>query len=115
MMQSLGGGDAWCPLGTDPGGGGDRRPRHDVGVADGAGLTNRQEFVVGTSPLIADSDHDGTVDGDEDTDGDGLDNHDEFRLGENPNDPDSDHDGTTDGSERAGTIMYYNDVAHSMY
>src|SRR5437773_122950 len=82
---------------------------------DGDGLTNHQEFVVGTSPLNADSDHDGTADGNEDPDGDGLGNHDEFRLGENPNDGDSDDDGTTDGSERAGTIVYYNDVAHSMY
>ena len=79
--------------------------------ADGDGLTNLQEFQLGTDPLSADTDGDGMPDGWEiahgldplvndanlDTDGDGLTNLEEYRLGTDPQNPDSDGDGISDG------------------
>src|SRR6476646_10614871 len=76
---------------------------------DGDGLTNLQEFQLGTDPRNPDTDGDGVSDGEEvkrgtnplnaDTDGDGLTDADEIRLGTNPLNPDTDGDGIPDGIE----------------
>lgn len=66
---------------------------------DNDGLTNLQEYVVNTHPLISDTDGDGEFDGADDTDGDGATDADEFEHGLDPNDPDSDNDGISDGEE----------------
>lgn len=86
---------------------------NDPGVAgqdtDGDGLTNLQEFQLGTDPRNPDTDGDGVSDGEEvrrgtnplnpDSDGDGLSDADEIRLGTNPLNPDTDGDGIPDGVE----------------
>ncbi|MGK0190306.1 MAG: hypothetical protein ACI9R3_006129, partial [Verrucomicrobiales bacterium] len=68
----------------------------DSGAADDNdedGLTNKQEFRLGTNPLVAD------------TDGDGLSDGEEYALGINPNNPDTDGDGVSDADEiAAGTF-----------
>ena len=83
------------------------------GDPDGDGLTNAEEFGLGTDPLSADTDGDGIPDGEEvrigtspiradaqdDPDGDGLSNLDEWRLGTGPLNPDTDGDGCPDGIE----------------
>ena len=80
---------------------------------DADGLSNLQEFTVGTDPCDTDTDGDGLTDAEEvtsyftnpllaDTDGDGLDDGDELSFGTDPSCPDSDHDNLTDGFE-AGT------------
>ena len=76
---------------------------------DGDGLTNLQEFQLGTDPRNPDTDGDGVTDGEEvkrgtnplnaDTDGDGLTDAEEIRLGTNPLNPDTDGDGIPDGIE----------------
>jgi Carboxypeptidase regulatory-like domain/Bacterial TSP3 repeat len=76
---------------------------------DGDGLTNLQEFQLGTDPRNPDTDGDGVSDGEEvrrgtnplnpDTDGDGLTDAEEIRLGTNPLNPDTDGDGIPDGVE----------------
>jgi Carboxypeptidase regulatory-like domain/Bacterial TSP3 repeat/Bacterial Ig-like domain (group 2) len=76
---------------------------------DGDGLTNLQEFQLGTDPRNPDTDGDGVTDGEEvkrgtnplsaDTDGDGLTDAEEIRLGTNPLNPDTDGDGIPDGVE----------------
>lgn len=76
---------------------------------DGDGLTNLQEFLLGTDPRNPDTDGDGVSDGEEvkrgtnplnpDTDGDGLTDGEEIRLGTNPLNPDTDGDGIPDGIE----------------
>src|SRR6478672_6845938 len=76
---------------------------------DGDGLTNLQEFQLGTDPRNPDTDGDGVSDGEEvkrgtnplnaDTDGDGLTDSEEIRLGTNPLNPDTDGDGIPDGIE----------------
>lgn len=76
---------------------------------DGDGLTNLQEFQLGTDPRNPDTDGDGLSDGQEvklgtnplnpDTDGDGLSDGDEVRLGTNPLKADTDGDGIPDGIE----------------
>lgn len=76
---------------------------------DGDGLTNFQEFQLGTDPRYADEDGMPDVweiahglnplvnDANLDADGDGLTNLEEYRLGTDPQNPDSDGDGISDG------------------
>lgn len=77
---------------------------------DDDGLSNYEEYLLGTDPLVADSDYDGLSDGDEeniygtdplnpDTDKDGLSDGDEIALGLNPLVADSDGDGIPDNEE----------------
>lgn len=76
---------------------------------DGDGLTNLQEYKLGTNPHVADTDGDGLSDGEEvklgtnplvaDTDGDGLTDGQEVALGTNPLNADTDGDGIPDGIE----------------
>ncbi len=94
--------------GLDPG-------RDDAGEdADADGLTNLQEYELGTSPRNTDSDGDSMADGwevangfdpvspadaDEDADGDGSSNHEEHAKGTEPRNPDTDGDGVPDGPD----------------
>lgn len=106
------------PANTDP-----CIPNPNAGPCDqdGDGLTNTQEGVAGTDPIVPDTDGDGINDGAEvsagsdpldpcdpddssidcqiDTDGDGLTDAFEVTLGTNPNNPDTDGDGINDGTE----------------
>ena len=76
---------------------------------DGDGLTNLQEYQLGTNPRLADTDGDGVLDGAEvvrginpliaDTDGDSLTDGAEIQRGLNPLSPDTDGDGIADGLE----------------
>jgi hypothetical protein len=78
---------------------------------DGDGLTNAEEFIVGSVPSNGDSDGDGLIDGFEvfalgtdpdriDTDGDGLsDDSEAYEHHTDPRDPDTDGDGQEDGHE----------------
>ena len=72
--------------------------------SDGDGLSNREEYLYGTNPVIADTDHDGIGDGNElfyyftdplawDTDGDGFSDGEEVVAGTDPLDINS-HPGT---------------------
>jgi hypothetical protein len=70
------------------------------GDADSDGLTNWNEYLAGTNPHVADSDHDGLTDKNEDPDGDGLTNLQEQNLGTDPGLADTDDDGYSDGQER---------------
>ena len=100
-------------LGTDP----LKIDTNDNGVSDydedfdTDGLSNGQEYEIGTRPYSSDTDGDNLKDGDEvntyftdplkvDTDKDGLDDDDEIYFGTDPKDPDSDDDGELDGKER---------------
>ena len=72
--------------------------------SDGDGLTDRFEIfeLVGwTMPNRADTDGDGTPDGEEDVDNDGLTNLREQDLGTSPTEFDTDGDGVSDGAEIA--------------
>lgn len=88
----------------------------DDTISDGAydndqdGLSNYEEYQLGTDPLRADSDFDGLTDGDEtnvyttdplkeDTDEDSVSDGDEVALGLNPLVADSDGDGVLDNEE----------------
>ena len=82
----------------------------DAGLdPDNDGLTNLQEYQLGTDPHVADTDGDGLSDGQEvklgtnplvaDTDGDGIPDGQEVLLGTNPLNPDTDGDGIPDGIE----------------
>jgi hypothetical protein len=77
--------------------------RHHVKGAkadpDGDGLTNWGEFRSHTRPKSADSDADGTGDGEEDRDRDELDNGSEEDARTDPGRKDTDGDGTKDGAE----------------
>lgn len=86
---------------------------------DQDGLSNYEEYLLGTDPLRADSDFDGLSDGDEvnvygtdplnpDTDDDGLSDGDEIALGLNPLVTDSNGDGITDNEETFSQSMTYN-------
>ena len=101
---------------------------HDPTVAgrddDGDGLTNSEEYLLGTNPNNPDSDGDGLPDGLEihigtnptnaDTDGDGLSDGDEYiTYMTNPRVADTDGDGLLDGEEIAlGTSPFYDDTDH---
>ena len=100
-------------LGTDP-----MKPdTDDNGISDydedfdSDGLSNGQEYELGTKPYVEDTDGDNLLDGDEintyftnplevDTDEDGLNDDDEIYFGTDPNDPDSDDNGILDGKEK---------------
>ncbi len=76
---------------------------------DNDGLTNLEEYRLGTDPLNADTDTDGMPDEwetlygdmepDQDDDNDGLTNLEEYYAGTDPKNPDTDGDGTPDGEE----------------
>ena len=67
--------------------------------SDHDGLTNSQERACGTNPNVADTNHNGILDGADDQDHDGLSNHVEFIDGTKCKSADSDHDGIADGVE----------------
>ena len=79
--------------------------------SDGDGLTNEREAVLGTDPLLPDTDGDRLLDGEEvethltnpldlDTDDDGLEDGDEVQTHQtDPRNPDTDGDGLSDGDE----------------
>jgi len=85
---------------------------------DNDGLTNYEEYLNNTNPLVADTDHDGAKDGWEvkygfdpldpnypsdaiDSDKDGISDKKEGKLGSNPHIDDTDGDGLKDGQEDA--------------
>ena len=100
-------------LGTDP-----TKPDTDEnGVSDydedfdNDGLSNGQEYELGTEPYNEDTDGDGLKDGEEintygtdplkvDTDEDGLEDGDEIYFETDPLNPDTDGNGTPDGDEK---------------
>ena len=78
--------------------------------ADGDGLLDGEELIIGTDPDNPDTDGDGLTDGDEvnihgtdpldpDTDDDGLTDGIEVAYGTDPLDPDTDNDGIPDGDD----------------
>jgi len=83
--------------------------------SDSDGLSDKEEYKLGTNPYKADSDEDGYTDKEEviagydplkqegnnliDIDGDGLTGEDEKKYGTNPNKVDTDYDGYPDGME----------------
>ena len=85
--------------------------------SDGDGLTDQEEFALGTNPYKMDTDGDGFTDKEEvdkgfdpkrvedsmlvDLDGDGLIGEDEVKYGTSPHRSDSDFDGYSDGEEIA--------------
>jgi len=78
---------------------------------DADGLTNQDEFEVGSDPCVFDTDGDGLSDGSEtdigtdptrfDSDGDGASDGSEQSYGTNPLVPDTDDDGLLDGADIA--------------
>ncbi len=86
-------------------------PGDASGDLDGDGLTNLEEFNLGTDPTSADTDGDTLSDADEvivystdplstDSDGDGINDQDELgTFGTDPTDTDTDDDGLSDGDE----------------
>ncbi|MDE6678116.1 MAG: cellulose binding domain-containing protein, partial [Ruminococcus sp.] len=86
--------------------------------SDNDGLSNYNEYLLGTNPLNIDSDYDSLSDGDEvniystdptnsDTDGDTLSDGDEIALGLNPLIPDSDENGIPDNEEKFNQSLSY--------
>jgi hypothetical protein len=86
---------------------------------DKDGLSNFEEYSIGTFPDKLDSDNDGipdkweylnglnalsSNDRDTDLDSDNLSNYEEYTHSTNPNEPDSDHDGMNDGDEVANGL-----------
>ena len=78
---------------------------------DEDGLTNLQEYELGTEPYNDDTDGDGLNDGEEintyntdplkkDTDDDGLEDGDEIYLETDPTNPDTNENGILDGDEK---------------
>jgi hypothetical protein len=77
--------------------------------SDGDGLTNAEEFALGTDGRKADSNDDGVLDGaavraglsptNQDMDGDGVTNAVERARGTDPFEVDTDRDGVTDGAD----------------
>ena len=83
--------------------------------SDSDGLSDKEEYKLGTNPYSADSDEDGYTDSEEitanfdplkqegnnliDEDGDGLTGEDEKKYKTNPNKADTDYDGYSDGFE----------------
>ena len=67
--------------------------------ADGDGLSNDLELLIGLDPAQPDTNGNGTPDGREDNDRDGLANMDEARFGFNPLFLDTDGNGVSDGEE----------------
>ena len=90
---------------------------------DGDGLTNLQEYQLGTSASVLDSDGDGINDGDEfnqglnptdrDTDNDGIDDGKELLLGLNPLQRDSNSNGVIDGFEHGNVIRISSQLENS--
>lgn len=93
---------------------------------DDDSLSNLEEFIAGTNPLLSDTDNDGLADNIEidnglnptfddanlDMDNDGLSNIDEIALGTQLDNPDSDSDGMTDGWESNSNLdPFSNDAA----
>ncbi len=78
-------------------------PDHEMGYDDhdADGLTNLHEFLIGTDPADADSDHDGLSDGQEIL-GFNFNGH---VIHTDPRNPDSDGDGISDGDEAAGILV----------
>jgi hypothetical protein len=66
---------------------------------DGDGIPDFLEALLNLNPQAADTDGDGTADGDEDLDGDGLTNMQELLLTTSPLLADGDNDGINDGDD----------------
>ncbi|MCL2049228.1 MAG: hypothetical protein FWG87_10940, partial [Defluviitaleaceae bacterium] len=85
--------------------------------SDGDGLTNYEEFLLGTNPNSPDTDGDGLTDYEEvhiygtdplnpDTDGDGLTDYEEIHVfGTDPLNPDTFGDGVLDGDRLFNTVV----------
>ncbi len=96
-------------FGFDPKGNSD-----DTGDFDSDGLSNAQEALLHTNPLLSDTDGDGLNDGQEinlntdpcdpDIDADGLTDPNEVQQNTDPRDADSDDDGMPDGWEVANSL-----------
>ena len=81
--------------------------------SDNDGLTDSYEYnILQTDPLLADTDEDGTLDGEEDNEGDGLSNAQEYAHNTNPFSGDTDNDGFPDGYEASNGMdpLTFNDI-----
>ncbi len=81
--------------------------------SDNDGLTDSYEYnILQTDPLLADSDENGTPDGEEDNEGDGLSNAQEYTYSTNPFSGDTDNDGFPDGYEASNGMdpLTFNDI-----
>ncbi len=95
----------------------------DTGDADSDGLSNAQESLIHTNPLVADTDEDSLNDKQEvtletdpcnaDVDGDDLSDPDEIEYGTDPKDGDSDDDGMPDGWEAKNSLDPTSDDSES--